>query len=280
MTSPEYIEYDQGKGRIPPAKAFSRAVSSEFKRLTTQRWFKWALPLMVLAPVLMEWFIAATNKSLFDADIVENSLGANALLSGVRQPGMLFVWIISVLAVTSDYSSGHSKINFSYFPSRWMPAVAKFLVVTAIVIAAMLLAFLLSTGTYKLTAPDELWSNEDFKTAATMMAKAALVHIPLTVALMMGLSHLIRSSVASLFVCIGWPIAESIAPMGLDSMRHVAPFAPFRNLRNWTWGGEGLFTEDSSELFAHGGIWPIVYFAAVALTIAAISLYVVRRRDA
>ena len=63
MTSPEYIEYDQGKGRIPPAKAFSRAVSSEFKRLTTQRWFKWALPLMVLAPVLMEWFIAATNAA-------------------------------------------------------------------------------------------------------------------------------------------------------------------------------------------------------------------------
>ena len=268
------------RGQRGSAASFARALRSEFKRLVSQKWFYWCLAGMLLVPSLMEWFVAFTNRAIFEAEIVTNSIGPNALLSGVRQPGSLFMWLIIVLSVTNDYSSGHSKLVASYFPSRWTAPVAKWVVVTLIASAGLFLAFLLSAGVYWLTVPGELQSTEDLAHAAKTMAKACLVYVPLTSVLMMGIAHLVRGSVPSIIIGLGWPMVAAIVPLSLDSLKRVAPFAPFNNARKWTWGTEGLFTEDSSELFANGGLWPILYYAFIALVIGGVSLYALKKRPA
>ncbi len=250
-----------------PPPVLPNLLHSEWAKLRSVRSSYWSLGLAVLAMIGYGAINSASHTGAHPGAV--NPISTS--LSGVLL-AQLAIGVLGVLVISSEYSTGMIRCTFAAAPQRRSVILAKAGVFGALAVAvgtvASLIAFLIGQAIMgahgvSLTSPGALRS-----------VIGVGVYLGLLGVLAVALGTIIRRSIGAIAALVGLllvlPALLLTLPASLQDT--VVKYLPSN-------AGQAIFTtgKDSSTLPPWAGL---VVFAAYAAAALAISLVLVRRRDA
>ncbi|UYP18298.1 ABC transporter permease [Rhodococcus sp. Z13] len=196
-------------------------------------------------------------------------------ISGVTGFGVLVLMILAALSVTSEYRFGIIRTTFQATPNRALLLTMKALLIG---VFGAVLTFAVALGAFfvakALAGPDagrELVLDGGDSWRAIY---GTAIYAFLCVVLAVGVGTLLRQSAGTIALLMLWPLLiESLFALFGSVGAKIQPFLPFANANHF------LGQEPSVDF--HWGPWgSLLYFAVFSVVVFAISIVVVKERDA
>lgn len=196
--------------------------------------------------------------------------------------GMTIIMVMAILAVTTEYRFNTIKSTFLAVPDRTRALLAKTQIVCLI---AALVGEVCSFGAWGISklilpsAPLGLSTGADWRTVAGM----GLVY-GLAALMAIGVGLLVRQSAGAITLMLVYSLlVENLFPAIPKIGEPVHKWMPFVNADHFVRGGQVLPHGNGPNIVQgmHYGPWSgLAYFAAWAVAIFLVGVYVANRRDA
>ena len=196
-------------------------------------------------------------------------------ISGVTGFGVLVLMILAALSVTSEYRFGIIRTTFQATPNRALLLTMKALLIG---VFGAVLTFAVALGAFfvakALAGPDagrELVLDGGDSWRAIY---GTAIYAFLCVVLAVGVGTLLRQSAGTIALLMLWPLLiESLFALFGSVGAKIQPFLPFANANHFLGQEQGIDF--------HWGPWgSLLYFAVFSVVVFAISIVVVKERDA
>lgn len=252
-----------------------------------------------MLPIRSEWLKWTTTKGLWVATGVfllfyllvmgvmgrfaEEGLGLSPqyVVSGQSLVGYMQMFGFVVVAVpvlgmvTQEYRYHYQQTSFLATPRRYRVALAKLLVAVLWWLLVVCVSYLLGLLVFNLFAAPEVMDaynlSEDKDLARTLWGLPLVT--ALYIALVQGVAWLIRKQGGSLLLMLALPfVVEPSAGLIPKIGDNIPPYLPFRNMYAFLTG-----VPEPNGFPIYGSL---AYFAAWAIVVFAVSVYVLHQRDA
>ncbi|MDR3202035.1 MAG: ABC transporter permease [Bifidobacteriaceae bacterium] len=272
---------------VPPAArgprlTFGGVVRSEWIKLRSLRSTWWTIGAMMAAMTGLVALLGANVESSIVETTAEMEAQNPAEVAATLLPdltatmlgamGVIFMVVLSVLAVAGEYASGSIRATLTAVPRRLPVLAAKTVVVGSVTLAAAAATTAVASGVGWAVMSARGIELGLSPTSWRMLAGGVLYTVAMSL-LALGVGAIARSAAGGISITLGvlfaLPLLAQLLP---ESLRGVADWLPDQ-------AGRQVFTviPDPATGGAWGGFGVLLAWTALSLGVAA---YLLRRRDA
>lgn len=244
------------------------AVRTEWTKLITTKAFWWTTALFII--------FGAGFSALFHYNVAPGPLGipviyAASAVMGIQGLSFLVLCVQAIMLVTSEYRHNYQIVTFLATPNRTVVAVAKwmFAVFGALLTwGTVVLSYYVAKWMGGSVASKTLnvWHDDN---ALRLMRIYPLVAI-LLVTMAQGIAYIVRQTAGATTIMLLWVLAlESLLSL-LPKVGDAMKYGPITNMNAF------LTQSDTVWSWQESG----VYFAAWAIAIWVIGVFILNKRDA